>query len=234
MLLFCLQQLPPLMEYIYVADNRRWLSLFLRWRLVSRKYNEMILQRDLTHDQFNREMFKLLCDLTPLRSYKSDKHMQNWPENGFFNLDGRRTTFMILQASEPLTSWDSFAKHNRPWRVTCRRIGFERTKLEYRQWMQVIPRERRELMKRPPEMHPNVFISAIRFRMPMTRNAYTPVRPKRSGSRCSLCFRTTRAKWGPYGDPYICEPCKDMEMHFHKNGAEFSARLLPNSKKRRL
>src|SRR6185437_3647935 len=67
-LLLCLQQVPRLWQCIYFADNRSWLVLFLRWRLMSRAYNAMILKKDAT-DVFSRDMFLLLSDLHYIPSF---------------------------------------------------------------------------------------------------------------------------------------------------------------------
>ncbi len=222
LLSLCLQQVPPLMEWIYIADyGRRWLHLLLRWRLVSRRYNQMILQKNLS-DQFNRNFLRLYCDLERSPSINDIKFMRYWPQLGYFNYSQRCSVFDILL---DVTNWDSFAMLNPWWNGMIEHIGRERIKYEYVEWKKMRPRIRKPLPKRPADMHPNVFLAAVRFRMRTGRFSYPRMQPRQKGSRCSMCFRVTRFK-GHYEEVYLCNRCAREQVHFTSSGAEFSTYLM--------
>ena len=239
LLLICLRQVPHLWQCIYFSMHRRWLVLFLRWRLVSRAFNQMILHKDAT-DPFSRDMFQLLSDLyfVPSKPPPVDYYQCESGLREYYALGPRSCVMDVLRAIEPVRNWPSVASYNALWAQVIEHVGPYAVVVEYQQWKAVRPRTHRVLIKRPAEMDPQAFIDAYRFRNRLTSRAvhniaFFPRGKSKWGSRCGNCFDFTPRKSYNGVIPHLCDGCiegiKSDEYYY-----TVSKSLPPNSKKQRM
>ncbi len=209
-----------LFRHIYLSiKKQRWLKQYLRWRLVSRRFNQFILRYD--GDSFTRTMFNMQCNLTFVERVGPD--VVTW-SSGLFS------PLQVIDTIRPIFDWGSLCQYNSCYKAMLDCIGEKRVILETHYWRIARPRIRRTLAVRPAEMDPHEFMAACSMRA-RQRLIYVPESrtPKAltltDPARCGQCWNITRKRLAcqlyevehstdvvvehgrPVFEQFLCGPC---------------------------
>ena len=217
-----------LFEYIYHATpNRRWLSLHLRWRLVSKRFNHYILHLDYGYDPFLRSMLHMHSSLI----YADESYVT------FTEYGGRlwRKLVSLFQVLEHLDHgiyydekhWTSIVRTESAALAILEVISLKRLWNEFHLWRQARPRVHFPLVVRPADLSPDAFIESYRLTIPYSNLLRSRQFDSPERARCFHCWRVSgRRKLGTsefyrfYGEPltgmvmdatYQCSPCETAQ-----------------------
>lgn len=172
-----------LLEWVYRLSNERWLKQYLRWRLVSRRFNRFILNHD--PDAFTRDMFFLSCNLGTNPGICG--HPDDYPLVGFMSVIG-------LDVRCPLRYKYFPTEVLRHLHHCIGLLGAPRLKMEMLAWRiaRVRTRTVTKLLRRPDNLPAADFMAALsccvgRFGRYSARTLDDP-------RRCVQCWRISRKR----------------------------------------